>query len=95
MPDSTQKPPEPPSPELSHAHRVLTVMADELERLSNRRRLLTEVGLRRAYTAAIGTVPAEVADAVGDQVAALLPGSGPTITHGDYARLLRQIAGVR
>ncbi|MFD4968930.1 hypothetical protein [Streptomyces sp. NPDC058424] len=71
---------------------MLDVMADELERLSNRRRLLTEVGLHRAFTAAIGTVPTEVAFEVGDHVTALLPDTGPVITHGGYATLLREIA---
>ncbi|MFB6955484.1 hypothetical protein ACFCYB_00250 [Streptomyces sp. NPDC056309] len=92
---ATPAPPEPPgSPhgEPSHVRSVLDVMAHELERLSNRRRLLTEVGLRRAFTAAIGTVPTEVADEVGDRVTALLPDTGPVITHGGYATLLREIA---
>ncbi|MGW5123264.1 hypothetical protein ACWEQ7_04215 [Streptomyces sp. NPDC004069] len=92
---ATPAPPEPPgSPhgETSHTRSVLGVMVDELERTANRRRLLTEVGLRRAFTAAIGTVPTEVADKVGDRVTALLPDTGPVITHGGYATLLREIA---
>ncbi|MEU6497555.1 hypothetical protein ABZ890_45620 [Streptomyces sp. NPDC046984] len=93
MPERTEQPPEQPSPalpETTYTRRALTVMADEMERISNRRRLLTEVGLRLAFTAAIGTLPEEMADHIGDQVTALLPDTGPVITHGSYARLLRQ-----
>ncbi|MFJ9758311.1 hypothetical protein [Streptomyces sp. NPDC101149] len=67
-------------------------MADEMERISNRPRLLTEVGLRLAFTAAISTLPEDVADRIGDQVTALLPDTGPVVTHGSYAWLLRQTA---
>ncbi|MGW5590244.1 hypothetical protein [Streptomyces sp. NPDC003857] len=95
MAERTDQPPEqhsPALPETTYTRRALTVMADEMERISNRRRLLTEVGLRLAFTAAIGTLPEGVADHIGDQVTALLPDTGPVITHGSYARLLRQTA---
>ncbi|MEU7969191.1 hypothetical protein AB0D09_38005 [Streptomyces sp. NPDC049097] len=79
-------------PETTYTRHALTAMADEMERISNRRRLLTEVGLRLAFTAAIGTLPEEVAEHIGEQVTALLPDTGPVITYGSYARLLRQTA---
>ncbi|MGW2550678.1 hypothetical protein [Streptomyces sp. NPDC001635] len=95
MPERTEQPPEqhsPALPETTYTQRALTAMADEMERISNRRRLLTEVGLRLAFNAAIGTLPEEVAEHSGEQVTALLPDTGPVITHGSYARLLRQTA---
>jgi hypothetical protein len=86
----------PPLPEPSYARQVIEVMAAELERTGNRRRLLTEVGLRRAFTVAVAaklhTLPTVVANEVADRVAALLPGSGPLDTHGAYAQQLRKIA---
>ncbi|MGW4560088.1 hypothetical protein ACWEOV_41735 [Streptomyces sp. NPDC004365] len=95
MPNRTDRPPEqhsPALPETTYTRHALTVMADEMERRTNRRRLLTEVGLRLAFNAAIGTLPEEVAEHIGEQVTALLPDTGPVITHGSYARLLRQTA---
>ncbi|MGW4042983.1 hypothetical protein [Streptomyces sp. NPDC004721] len=99
MPNRTDQPlPQhtPALPEPSYARQVLDVIVDELERTGNRRRLLTEVGLRRAFTVAVAAklhaLPTAVANEVSEQVAKLLPNTGPVITHGGYATLLREIA---
>lgn len=95
--DPMSEQPTPTPPEPSHVRRVLDAIADELERPSNRRRLLTEVGLRRAFNTAVeaklNSVPTEIGDQAADQAAEMLPDSGPVITHGAYARLLREVAG--
>ncbi|GAB2731684.1 hypothetical protein [Streptomyces bullii] len=94
----TDQPPDQPTPlpGPSYVRQVLDCMADEMERLSNRRRLLTEVGLRRAFNVAVATqlheLPTAVADEASDKAAELLPDTGPIITHGEYATLLRQVA---
>lgn len=85
-------------PEPSYASTVIATMADELERTGNRRRLLTEVGLNRAFTVAVAArlhaLPTIVADEVSERVARLLPPLAPDTTCGQYAPLLRTLAGV-
>lgn len=96
---ATLRPPDQHSPQLpepSYASVVLTTMAAWMERVANRRRLLTEVGLRRAFTVAVAArlhqLPTAVADEVAARVARMLPDCGPVTTHGQYAAVLRQLA---
>jgi CRP-like cAMP-binding protein len=100
MPEPIQQPqgqPSTPLPEPSYAQQVIETIAAELERTANRRRLLTEVGLRRAFTVSVAArlhhLPTAVANEGADHVAELLPDTGPLITHGEYALHLREIAG--
>ncbi|NUS13461.1 MAG: hypothetical protein HOY69_19005 [Streptomyces sp.] len=93
------KPPEqhtPPLPEPSYASAVLTTMAAELERTGNRRDILTNIALRRAYTVSIAAklhqLPTAVADEVSQKVADLLPDPDLTATHGATADRLRELA---
>lgn len=100
MTEGTYAPPDqhsPALPEPSYARQVIEAIATELERPANRRRLLTEVGLRRAFNTAVAVrlhqLPTPVANEVSDRVAAMLPDSTPAATHGQYAEVLRELAG--
>lgn len=83
-------------PEPSYASQVLTTMASELNRTGNRRDLVTDIRLRRAYTVAVAAklhqLPTAVADEVAVKVADLLPDPTLTITHGETVTRLRQLA---
>lgn len=85
-------------PEPSYVSLVLTTIAAELERTRNRRDLLTDIHLRRAYTVSVAAVtgrrnlPDPVANEVSQKVAGLLPDPAAVLTHGDCATRLRQLA---
>lgn len=91
--DRNDRPPEQPTP---HARTVIEAIAAYMEAPPNRGRLLTRIGVQRAFNIAVAArlhdLPTAVADEVSDRVAELLPDTGPTITHGEYAKLLRQVA---
>lgn len=94
---NTKHPPGLPEP--SYVSLTLTTMAAELERVANRRTLLTDLRLRSAYVASVAAVtgtrnlPDAVANEVGEKVADLLPDPALTITHGETVARLRQLAG--
>lgn len=85
-------------PEPSYASAVLTTMAAELERTGNRRDILTNIALRRAYTVSVAAIvgrrnlPDPVANEVSQKVADLLPDPDLTATHGATADRLRELA---
>lgn len=88
----------PPLPEPSYVSLTLSTIAAELERVANRRDLVTVIGLRRAYTVSVAAVtgtrnlPDPVANEVSEKVADLLPDPALTITHGECCTRLRQLA---
>lgn len=87
--------------EPSYASLVLTTMASELERVTNRGTLVTEVRTRRAYVVSVAAVtgrrnlPDAVANEVGEKVARQLPPLPDTMTCHQYAQWLREIAEVQ
>lgn len=96
--DHTLKQHPPGLPEPSYVSLTLTTIADELERTGNRRDILTNIALRRAYTVSIAAIvgrrnlPTPVANEVSQKVAELLPDPDLTATHGATADRLRQLA---
>lgn len=83
-------------PEPSPVRRFLEAMASYMERPGNCGRLLTRIGVASAFSSAAAkaanTLPKAELDETCDRVTALLPDTGPVITHGGYALLLRKIA---
>lgn len=83
-------------PEPSYARQVITTIAAELERTGNRRDLVTDVSLRRAFTVSVAaklhSLPTPVADEVSTQVADLLPDPTLTITRSACVHRLRELA---
>jgi hypothetical protein len=88
--------PTPPLPEPTYASVVLTTVAAELERTGNRRDLVSDIALRRAFTVSVAarlhTLPTAVADEVSKKVADLLPDPALIITRGACTLRLRQLA---